>query len=401
MTTDILPQKFEYPLPRLTVSGGRIINDKLIIEATREGISGELVLKNSGGQLLEGALISANPMLTLSAESFSANLYRLAYSVPKNSCDIGEIIHTSLIISSSGGEKVLSVIIKIVPRTLELGGTSIRSLKDFATYARKQPQAAAIAFIGDSFGQWLGEMDTEHTEIYAELRKAPNPRLSLEAFLVLHKLKNPVTLSIIGSPATQEHEIVENVTAPVHGTITLGRSQWGHFEQEVYVKYSSAWLRLAKPIITEDDFAGSNTATVAYSIDPSKIQSGRVSDKITVGNLEIGVKVKASPLFVCHLPNAYFKNGNRGKLAIRNLSGGEALLELSASDSFIRLDTKEATLPPGDSTFGFTVKLSPIQSAQMLIKKQPTASGEIHARLTQGNRVFTKKMNITIGEIDQ
>ena len=401
--TDTLPQTYEYPLPKLAVSGGKLINDKLIIETTREGTSGELVLKNAGGQLLEGKLISTSPLLGLCAESFSSNQFRLTYKVsPRNnliSCKIGEIIHASIIISSSGGEKIVPVIIKIVPHALELDGASIRSLKDFAVYARKQPQAAAKALTVDTFSTWLVELDSTYFDIYEQLRKAPNIRQSLEVFLVLHKLKNPVTLSVSGD--TFEHEIIENSTAPVFGSITITRSLWGYFEQDIRVRYGSAWLQPSKPIITEDDFDGGNTASFSYTIDPTQIYSGRVSDKIMIGNeVEFSVKVKASPSFVCHIPSAFLKSGSRGTLVVRNLSGAPARLELFTSDSFIRLDTKETMLAAGNSELGFTAKLSPIQSAQMLIKKQPTLSGEVHVRITQGERVFTKNLSITIGEID-
>ncbi|MCL2852368.1 MAG: DUF5717 family protein [Defluviitaleaceae bacterium] len=393
----------EYPLPKLSVSGDNLINDKLIIETTPAGTSGALVIKNAGGQTLEGSLVSAGPMLVLDNTEFRANQFRLAYKVPAGSYAMGEIVHTSILLTTSGGERVVPVIIKVVPRVLELDGARLGSLKDFAAYARKQPQAAAAAFVSDEFANWLKEHDTEHIDIYESMRAAPNVRLALESFLVMHKLKNPVALSVHGGPVILEHEIIERATTPVHGVITLQRQLWGSFETEAKVKYSSAWLSLAKDIITEEDFAGGNTAGLAYSIDPTKIRSGRVSESIVIGSTEIGIKVKAGPAFECRVNNAYLKTGSRGALVIRNLSGAPASLELSVSDSFIRLDYKDTVLdvPPGGSEVGFTAKLSPIQSAQMLIKKQPTISGELHVRITQGERVFNKNLSITIGELDQ
>ena len=414
---DTLSVNLEYPLPKLTISGDRLINDKLIIETTPAGTSGALVLKNTGGQTLEGSLVSSNPTLVLDSEHFRGNLHRLNYNVSVDKHSMGDIIHTSLLVSTNGGERVVPVIIKVIPRSLELDGAQLGNLKDFAAYARKHPQAAVAAFASDEFANWLKEYNTEHIDIYESMRTAPNTRLALESFLVLHKLKNPVVLSVaaVGKESfaapNHEHEIIENAQAPVHGVITLQRQLWGSFEAQACVKYASAWLSLEKNVVTEEDFAGGNTASLAYFIDPTKINSGRVSDKIIVGDIAIDVKVKASPAFSCHVRNAYLKTGSRGVLIVRNLSGTSARLELSASDSFIRLDSKDTALalPPGDSEIGFTAKLSPIQSAQMLIKKQPTVSGELRVRITQpgtagaslSERVFSKNIGITIGELDQ
>ena len=393
----------EYPLPKLAVSGDRLINDKLIIDTTPAGISGSLMFKNPGGQTLEGSVISCNPILSLESAEFNANQHRLTYNIPAGKYSIGEVTHTSLLVSSNGGEKIIPVIIKVISQALELNGALLTNLKDFAAYCRKQPQDAVAAFISDEFGDWLREQNVEHIDIYESMRTVPNPRLALEGFLVLHKLKNPVALFVSGAAGKTaiEHEIIENHTEPIHGSIKLQRQLWGSFEAETYVKYHSPWLTLAARSVTEDCFAGSDTADLAYSIDPTKINSGRVSDKIVVGDIEVGVRIKASPAFTCHIDNAYLKTGSRGKLVVRNLSGSSARLELEASDSFIRLDLKDVpALPAGESDIGFTAKLSPIQSAQMLIKKQPTISGELRVRITQGRRVFYKNLSITIGELD-
>ena len=405
---DTLSVNLEYPLPKLVISGDRFINDKLIIETTPAGTSGTLLLKNTGGQTLEGSLASSNPILVLDSEHFKGNLHRLTYSVSAEKHSIGYIVHTSLLVSTSGGERIVPVIIKVIPRSLELEGIRLGNLKDFAAYARKQPQAAAAIFADDTFANWLKEHNPEHIDIYEGMRAAPNTRLALESFLVLHKLKNPIVLSVAADTRDKEtpsyeHEIIENAMEPVQGAIVLQRQLWGSFEAQARVKYGSAWLSLEKDVITEEDFAGGNTASLAYSIDPTKIRSGRVSDKIIVGGISVDVKVKASPAFACHVKNAYLKTGGRGVLAVRNLSGAPATLELSASDSFIRLDSRDTplALPAGNSEIGFTAKLSPIQSAQMLIKKQPTVSGELRVRITQNERVFSKNIGITIGELDQ
>ena len=401
---DTLLQQYEYPLPKLVVSGDTVINDKLIIESTRQGITGQFFMKNNGGQMLEGTLTSTKSLLRLDAESFSSNHTSMGYAVLENTLPIGETEHAKIIISSNGGEMVVPVIIKIVPRSLSLEDAEIKSLKDFAAYARKQPQTAATIFINDSFANWLAELDAEHChiDIYEQLRKTPNPRLSLETFLVIHKLKNPVTLSIVGGvTAEQEYNIIENSTTPIHGLITIRRSQWGYFEQDLRIKYGSDWLCLQKQSISSDDFASGDSASLSFTIDPTKIKTSHVSDKIVIGNLEISIKVKASPSFVFYLPKAYFKAGAHGRLIVHNLSGASATLDLIASESFIRLDTKTAELPHGETELSFTAKLSPIQSAQMLIKKQPTVTGEIQARITQNKRVLTKSLSVTIGEIDQ
>ena len=410
-TLDTITQQLEYPLPKLAIIGETIQQNKLIIETIPEETSGSFMIKNTGGQTLSGFLASADPMLVLDNKEFCANQFRVNYKVSANNYNIGEIVYTSILVSTSGGERTIPVIIKIVPRSLERQGVVLGNLKDFAAYARKQPKDAEAVFISDEFALWLRELQTEYLDIYDGMRTAPSTSLALESFLVLHKLKNPVALSVreegslhaCQNALTLEHEIIENETSAVHGSITLQRQLWGSFDAKVCVKYGSSWLNLTKSVVTEDDFAGGNTAVLSYSIDPSLIRSGRVSDKIVVDDIEIAVKVKASPAFECHINNAYLKTGSKGVLLVRNLSGLAAKIELSVSDSFIRPDSKNSVwdIPPGTTEIGFTAKLSPIQSAQMLIKKQPTASGEFCVRITQGGRTFTKNLSVTIGELDQ
>ncbi|MCL2617425.1 MAG: DUF5717 family protein [Defluviitaleaceae bacterium] len=390
----------EYPLPKLVLGGDRLHSGKLVIETTAAGTSGAITLKNTGGQTLEGTAVPSGPVLTLESGSFCANSFRLGYSVPPGKYRAGEIIHTGILLRTNGGEMQIPAVVKIVARTLEPDGAKLTGLKDFAAYARKQPAQAAAVFVSEEFANWLEEHGTAYPDIYRSLRKAPSPRLSLEAFLVLHKLKNPVTLSVRGE-TSREHEVILHARDPLQGSVTLHRGLWGSFEDAVRVKYASAWLVPQKDLITEHDFDGGDTATLTYTINPAKIRTSRVSDVLTIGSIEIGVKVKAGADFSCHVNNAYFKTGSRGVLVVRNLSGRPARLELSVSDSFIRPDNKDSRdIPPGETQIGFTAKLSPLQIAQMLIKKQPTITGELYVHISQDDRTFTRTQSVTIGDLE-
>ena len=412
MDIEAAMQKFEYPLPRLVVSGDTVHGGKLVVSATHsEETSGTIILKNAGGQLLEGTIVSQSTMLVPREKSFSANLFKLEYTVlPASNHRIGDIIYTNLIITSSGGEKSIPVIIQIVPRTLEFDDAAITTLKDFAAYTRKNPESAATAFASEAFAEWLEQFDDIHLDIYKNLCKAPNVRQSLESFLVLHKLKHPVTVALAkNSPSNHNHEIVAHKREIIHSTITLQRSGSGYFETEARIATDSPWLELAQSTITDGDFGSENTATLAYSINldvgehvsPTlQKTSTRKHGKITIGDIEVNIFVKTAPAFICHAQPAYLKAGERGVIAVRNYSGTPAKIELSTSDNFLLLEANAETLPVDSSEFGFTAKISPIKRAEMFLKKQPVLEGIINIRIIQGDRIFSKSLSITIGDLN-
>ena len=402
MDTETALQRFEYPLPRLVVSGDSLHGGKLVVTATRDGgARGTLTLKNAGGQLLEGTIVSQSSMLVPKDKSFSGNLFKLDYTIlPANNHRIGDTIYTNLIITSGGGEKLIPAIIRIVPRTLELDGVSIVTLKDFAAYTRKNLESAAIAFIGEAFAEWLEQFDDICTNTYKQLCTAPNARQSLESFLVLHKLKHPVTLTQMkNAPHSHNHEITAHNRELIHGTIMLQRSGSGYFEAAARITTDSPWLELAQYTIADSDFGNENTATITYSIDPAKVNTGRAYGKIAIGDIEVNIFIKTEPVFMCHAPKAYLKAGERGVIVVRNDSNAPAKIEFSIDNNFLLPDTTAGNLPPGVSEFGFTAKISPIKRVQMFLKKQPILEGVINVRITQGEHIFNKSLNITIGDL--
>lgn len=382
-------ERFEYPLPKLIVEPGKIVAE------VKQGdkSNGVLKIRNSGGQSLKGSVCPEDGFISFEATGFEGNSCALEYSICAGEAIAGDILRSRVIVSSNGGEVVVPVVVKVAGLYPE-GAPKLRSLAGLAAYARKQPSDAVQFFASRDFEPWLEAIGIEGNNMYSYLRKN-NPRLGLESLLVMNRLKHPVRLQA----QPRHHEIVEGSVAFVPGSAEIRRLAWGYTEANVRVKHGSGWLLPRKACLTEEDFGEEQTAKFFYDIDPTALAGRRkAADVLLVGDdLEVPIVVKLVPAFVCRLEPAYLTPRARGLVVVENLSGMPAGVSVKASEGFVRLSAPSfVPKMEGGLQLGFGIRLSPIQAAHMVIRKQPTLVATIQIDITQAGRTNTHILPLTV-----
>ena len=374
--------RFEYPQPRLSVH-----SQKILLEL-KEGEAGEgsLEVRNTGGQVLRGVAYSKNvEFLVIGEGGFEGNNCQISFTVyPKGRA--GDVCQTTIVINSNGGEAKVVVTVRIVSKATG----QPHSLKSLASYAKHSPEEAVRFFVGEGFRPWLEGLGLNYDEaLYDSLRL--RGALGLESFMVISGIKN---CQRFYSEDTECSIVEGEAREAISGELDVRKIGWGCFRLKI--RSDSPWLVPNKSTITEQDFIG-DRAQLGFYIYPSEIGGRRrtVVGKMFLGDsTEVAVRVRILPAFVCTLVPDSLRPGEAGKLIVRNYSGEKAVVEVKASAGFVRFDNLR-TYVQDVAEIGFIIKLSPMQTAQMVLRKRPMMAAHIDVSINQANTTQRLALSVT------
>lgn len=401
-------QTLEYPLPILSVSKA-----ELVIEAKGEH-SEMILIKNTGGGTLEGKIISPTKSLTFVPDQWEGNRQEVTCKFlpdPVEGWKPGDVRNFSVLILSNGtgssgssgssgstrGGFFLAVTVRIAKMAIQRPeGVTITNLQDFYDYGREYPKEAEDLFGDSTFHMLLLAMEFPYTDAYVLLKKDTNRPRALDNFFILAGLKKRTVL--IAPEPQKEHRVINN--AMIHGDFTVQKSDKGYIEADISSEGGAAWLKLESDTLTIDDFDSDNTATVKYTIDPLLIKGSYARDRAIIKSFDdIAVELvfKRPGPFRAWLPREGFSYQDEGSVMIENQTGEPLKIELSCKENYVRFYQQEYEVEDSMS-IPFIIKLSPLQSAQMLFRKVPSLFAEIEVRALYKETFITKSLPLTAGE---
>lgn len=388
-----LIRSLEYPPPILKVRA-----DQLVVEATALGVSGEFMLENAGGGVLSGVIMANSPCVRFEEERFEGNRVRVRYSVGLEGAQAraGDVIQTSAIIMSNGGESVVPIAIHAAPPAIETEeGVKITSLKAFLAYAMENEPGAGRLFASEGFQEWLADTGFEMMDIYESLREDPDKTRALHLFFTLCKMKRETVLTCDQEPLS--FETPPNVSEMITGRLQVKKTGWGFLDEEVAVAGVAKWLEVVPKRLRPPAFGGGDTAEVIFKINTSLIGAAGGSDSIVIGgHASVPVSVKIKEALDVSLDKEFYVFGETGGILCVNNTGKDALLDVAALDGFIRFEGtrfkvgRRARIP-------FTLRHTAATLAQISLKKQPTLMGRVAVSNLGGGAPFEKTLTLAAG----
>jgi hypothetical protein len=126
--------------------------------------------------------------------------------------------------------------------------------------------------------------------------------------------------------------------------------------------------------------------------------SGRYArELIRVGSEAFEVVFKRpQPLFVS-LAREGYRFRDEGALIVENQSGMDCVLEVFCKEGFVRFAERHYVVN-GNMEIPFSIRMSALQSAQLLFRKQPGAGAVIEVKAVMGETVYKKNLCLTAGE---
>ena len=349
-------QTLEYPLPVLTVS-----EKEIVIESEHDR---SFNIRNSGGGVLEGRIISPSRCLTFEPSNWEGNRQKISCRFTPDPLDGWKPAATrtfSVIVLSNGGEAAVSVTVKM------------------AKEAEKVREAGEIK--GQDFGH--------------------NP----DDIINLPDFKRHTTLSV-PQPAI-EHLRKPGDYTMVYGHFTVQKSDDGYIQADIVTEGPDApWLLLTDQSLTAPDFNEDRTASVMYIIDPLQIPGrfaqGRVAIKTPDGEKEAAVDIiynRMTPLRTWLSQEGYGYR-DQGAVIIENQADEPLQIDIICNEPFIHFHQKRYKVD-GQLNIPFTIKLSALQSAQVLLLKTPFLSAGIEIHAKYKGKLIRKTLSLTAGDILQ
>lgn len=387
-------EAFEYPLPKIDVKE----KEGFFIK-TSYAYDGNFTIINCGGGLLEGTIASNSEFIKVHPASFKSNQITIDFSLSMKGFQLGDMIRTSVLIISNGGELTVPVAIQIVPpELLTASHEPIYSLQAFAEYALKDPHEASFLFQSTNFVTWLEAMDYDKIETYTWAKNISHRQKAMDDFLVLNRLKEKATI-------TYPKEIIIKLP-PVpdiyHSHIVLERNGSGF----VYTKLSSSHkaVKLAVSEIDEEAFKNSDFFHVPISIYPGLLTKPVTPVLIELedfshehmGYIAIFI-TKESPI-KAQLSRSVYQKEDEGILTIYTHFTEDVLVDISVSNSFIRFEANKY-LVDKEIHIPFKIMQQGFLQASSRFFKRPYQWEHITVSATYPGGYFNKNFPIQIGGI--
>lgn len=390
--TDI--EQLEYPLPTIKADV-----DKLYIEASGS-FEGSFWIRNAGGSELNGRITSNSRGLKFLPQNFNGNKIEIKYKFNLDIYKKGDIIQTSALIMSNGGEVIIPVTIHIIaPAVKTKDGDKITSLKDFLFYAKKDPLESRRLFSQKEFMMWLLSINYENMDMYEHFNKDPNKERAVDNFLVFNGLKNRAELTLIENKINISIKPFEN--DPVTGVIPIKLKGWGFIDADVVCQNSLPWLRLMTNKITASDFDENGFFEASFIIYPNLIKKRTVSEKVKLVHKdeeEVYISVCREHALNIRLDKNSYSNEDSGKIIVTNNTFKDLMLEIYPKDSFLRFEGKRY-LVGANAEIPFSIKFSALQNAQYSLKKQIIIETGIAVRTYINEKRWDKALDVSIGNL--
>ena len=376
-------QVLEYPLPALKIGV-----EELVIEARGDKKQSAVFdVKNSGGGTLEGRIVSTETCLAFEPDRWSGNRKEITCSFTSDTVEgwkPGDVCEFDALILSNGGEIRLPITVRFAKMAITTKeGTSIANLNDFCAYAEDFPEEALLLFADDKFLALLEAIDFPYIDAYSLLAMEENRFRALDNFFILAGLKKRTTL-IVQNPEI-EHSTLSN--SLIKGEFELQKSDSGYVEIELSTVTGAAWLSLEL-----DGFV------VKYTIDPLLIEGRYARERVIISEeVYVDIIFKRPMPLVLRLSREGYKFQDEGEVILENQTGEPMAIEIICKEPFVRFYEREYTVEDRLSV-PFVIKLSPLQSAQMLFRKVPALVAEIEIRGKYKSEIVGKVLTLTAGE---
>ena len=388
-------QALEYPLPSISVGV-----TELTIETTNgreKALVGEaaFLVRNSGGGMLECRIVSSVDCLTFMPNKWENNRQEVVCKFSPDTSESwkpGEVRTFSAMIHSNGGEAILPVIVKIAKMAiLTSEGVTISNLYDFYAYTMNYPEESKELFLSEEFNKLLNAISFPYIDAYTMLTKEPNISRALDNFLILAELKKATSLSVVQDEI--EHRTLNNTI--IHGSFEILKSDEGYVETNITTAYGASWLTLS-----DLDHGGK----LGYSIDPILIKGRYARERIiikaeSVSTSEVYVDIifkRPDPL-AAWLSRETYRYQDEGTITLENRAGNPLQIEISCGESFVRFFQQRYEVDD-EIEIPFIIKLSALQSAQMLFRKIPSLQAKIDIKSTFKGTQITKSLTLQAGE---
>ena len=382
-------KQFDAPLPRINKD-----NKEIHIE-TSGSYSAKLQLKNDGGGILSGKIMSNSSSIKFEPEDFSGNNNEISFQIDTHMYAIGDTLRTNAVVLSNGGEHSIDFIVKIVPYAIETKeGVKIAGLDEFFSYSDQYPDAARTLFTSHEFMMWLHSSGYEFMDLYEKLVDGANKEKALENFLIFNGYKQKADISIADSMVTVK---LPPFSKEVYtGNITLIKNGTGFIDLSMVVENKSPWLKLEKEKLAAGDFDETNTAFISFFIDPAKMEKNLCIDKISIGSHEVIITAIKINYIEATLESEFISTKAASYILIKNNSGSRLTVDILPKDSFLKFESTRYYIKES-AKIPFNVELSAIQSAQISLLKQPEIKTHIIIDTVFNKKAYAKKLDLTIG----
>jgi len=387
--------RFDTPLPSLNVD-----TNEILIE-TKDNQVGSLSVKNAGGGILKGKILSRLPGLVFTPSQWEGNKQTINYTFNAQEASLatGQGISSHVYISSNGGEVKIPVRARLTKMSITtVQGTTIANLQDFYNYAQDHPDQARRIFVDSEFYMLLLAIGYEYMEVYESLHKDSNRERSIDNFFVLSGLKNKTHISINNTRLEFIQKSYD--TQIMQGNITVKKSDNGYAETPITVQNNAFWLNCPAIRLMSNDFDKNLTATVDFSIDPRKISGSYVRDLITIGvepQNTVEITYRRLPPISLRLNRASLRYDDRGILQVTNNTGEDIRVEVFCTESYVRFSAR-SYLVGAYGEIPFEIKLSAFLSAQLFFRKLPFMKTSIEVKTTAPGLTYKKSIPLTVGE---
>ena len=382
----------EYPLPNIKINV-----DKIAINMN-EKIDGFINIKNIGGGILSGEIISNTDCVVLDRESFEGNDINIFYSLDTSLYSGGDFIKSSIIILSNGGEICLPVFINILKLDyLKCGEDKIYEIKDFYNYYLKDYVEAIRIFYSYEFILWLKNIQFKHIHIVEEILKDANKQRAIDNFFVLAKMKEKAYIKI-----EQKHFKYKYFTAnknkEIIGYIPIKLIGTGYFEDEITIENDVDFIQILKNKINNRDFDKNGFYNLEFKIIKEKIENFFERKKIIFNKSKETVIIelnKKKPIEII-FEKDYFSYVDKGLLKVLNNTEEDIIIEILPKDTFVFFEGKKYLLSKY-TEIGFEIKVSPFLKAQMDFVKNPNIKSEILIKTFIKDSIYKMQKEIYIG----
>jgi len=384
--------RFETPLPTLNIS-----IDAFNIE-TKDNYNSSFVIRNTGGGILNGKILSRCPGLIFDPCEWDGNRQTVTYtfSAAKAGLATGESIEGHVFVSSNGGEARLPVVARLTKMSVTTTeGLTIANLQDFFEYAKTHPAQARRLFVDSEFYMLLLGLGYEYMEVYESLHKDSNRERAMDNFFILSGLKGRTTISVYDTCLEFDRKSDENEV--IHGSIKVQKSDTGYIESPIVVQNNSPWLSCYASRLIQSDFDQDLVASVNFSIDPSKITTSYAREAVTIGTEQTEIVYRRTAPVIVRINRTAFRYEDKGVLEIINNTGADVKIEVFCPDSYVRFAAR-SYIVGAYAEIPFEIKLSAFLSAQLFFRKTPYMKTVVEVKAVADGQVHKKTTPLVIGE---
>lgn len=381
---------YDHPLPVLELD-----TTSLTLDANSSG--GTFIVKNGGGGLLAGFILSRCLGLTFSPSSWEGNSQIIEYKFSQHQSQSASIIETHAVISTTGGEFLLPVTINTSPMIIYTEeGSRITSVADFYSYARDYPAAARRLFTSSEFYMLLISTGYPYLEVYESLHKDPNRERAMDNFFHLSSLKGKTTLSL----ETNHMDIIQHPTEVTQSYLYVQKSDNGYADAPITAHKGSPWLALNSTRLTTADYDHENKAPVGIKINPGLMPSPFVKEQIQVGTEVLTLAVRLAPSFALRLNKEGFRYEDRGIIEVENNTGFDMTVDVHSRDRHVRFFRASYTAPRqgGPLSIPFEIRPSAFFGTRRIFRRLPYISTYVDVRARCPAQEYRKRLYLNIGE---